>query len=87
MYEALVDGFPILASRGLDPSREYFCARCNERVAFKAGLYVAAHFAHYPRTLCPRKSGGESKEHAALKVRLYNFLWREVERGESGTSG
>ena len=39
-------------------------------------------------SLCPlpenplsRKGGGEGKEHAALKDRLYNFLWREVERG------
>ncbi len=81
MYDALLDGFPVLASRGLDPSREYFCARCSERVALKSGLYVAPHFAHYPKTLCSRKGGGEGKEHAALKVRLYNFLWREVERG------
>jgi hypothetical protein len=81
MYDALVDGFPILASRGLDPRKEYFCARCSERVALKIGLYVAPHFAHYPCTLCSRRGGGESREHAALKVLLYDFLRREVERG------
>jgi hypothetical protein len=81
MYSALVDGCPILASKSLDPRREYFCPRCNERVALKTGLYVAPHFAHYPKSDCPRRGGGESKEHASLKVQLYKLLWPQVERG------
>lgn len=81
MYVALVDGFPVLASRGLDPRRKYVCPRCNEPVALKIGLYVAPHFAHYPRSDCPKRGGGEGKEHASLKVQLHNLLWPEVERG------
>ncbi len=81
MYVALVDGHPTLASKSLDPRREYFCPKCHERVALKTGLYVAPHFAHYPKSDCPRKGGGESKEHASLKAQLYKLLWPEVERG------
>ena len=81
MYVALLDGHPTFASKSLDPRREYFCPRCHERVALKTGLYVAPHFAHYPKSVCPRRGGGESKEHASLKVQLYNLLRLEVERG------
>lgn len=81
MYEALLEGHPILASKSLDPKREYTCPRCQERVAIKTGLYVAPHFAHYPRSDCPRRGGGEGKEHASLKVQLYNLLRPDAERG------
>ncbi len=81
MYIALVDGYPTLASKSLDPRSEYFCPRCHERVALKTGLYVAPHFAHYPKSDCPRKGGGEGKEHASLKVQLHHFLLEEVASG------
>lgn len=81
MYIALVDGYPTLASKSLDPKREYCCTTCHERVALKTGLYVAPHFAHYPRSDCPRRGGGEGKEHASLKVQLYNLLWPEAQTG------
>jgi len=81
MYEALLDAWPVLASKSLDSTREYVCPRCFEEVALKKGIYVAPHFAHYPETDCPRKGGGESKEHAALKVQLYKILNQEVARG------
>lgn len=81
MYNALVDGFPILASRGLDPRQKYVCPQCSERVALKTGLYVAPHFAHYPRSDCPRRGGGEGKEHAFLKVQFHDLLLPRVARG------
>src|SRR2546426_87280 len=81
MYEALLDGWPVIASKSLDSTREYFCPRCLEKVSLKKGIYVTPHFAHYPETDCPRKGGGESKEHAALKVQFYNPLNPEIARG------
>jgi hypothetical protein len=83
MYEALLEGRPVLASKSLESGREYVCPRCLEKVVLKKGLYVAPHFAHYPETDCPRKGGGESKEHASLKVQLHNLLSPEVARGET----
>ena len=80
MYVALLDGHPTLASKSLDPRREYFCPRCHERVALKTGLYVAPHFAHYPKSNRPRRGGGESKEHASLKVQFHDLLLPEVAR-------
>jgi len=82
MYEGLLDGRPILASKSLDSAREYFCPRCLGKVALKKGLYVTPHFAHYPNSDCPRKGGGESQEHAALKIKLHDLLCPAVGRGE-----
>jgi len=82
MYEALLNGRPVLASRNLDPTKDYFCPLCFDKLVQKNGVYNASHFAHYPNSHCPRKGGGESAEHATLKVKFHDVLVADVARGE-----
>ena len=61
----------------------YYCPQCGRPLMFKKGSRTIGHFAHFPNEACERTfSEGETKEHIAGKMQLYEWFQRYVEKVE-----
>lgn len=53
---------------------QFFCPTCQQPVMVKSGPQVIPHFAHYSKSKCPSRSGGEGPYHEKGKLILYQWL-------------
>lgn len=54
--------------------RQFYCPVCKEHLIIKAGKTMVPHFAHYPKSKCPKGKGGEGAYHERGKLLLYQWL-------------
>lgn len=68
----------VYADSKLEKKKEtYFCPGCGNRVFYKSGTLIQAHFAHYNKMNCQTFSEGETKEHLAGKKLLFDWFQRQ----------
>src|SRR5947208_2705158 len=63
--------------RRLSDARQLWCPLCRARVVLRAGVVVAAHFAHLPGAVCAHPHAEpETDEHRAGKTLLLRWIAR-----------
>jgi competence protein CoiA len=53
---------------------EFYCPACEEHLIIKAGKRIIPHFAHYPKSNCEQRKGGEGPYHEKGKLLLYQWF-------------